>query len=63
MGMKMQYPAMSRIGANVSPPIAKSMYPNTITTKATAHQTTARQRRGPAGAFRGDAAESRSGTQ
>ena len=52
-GTKMQYPAISRMGANVSPPIAKSAYPNTITTKATAHHTnaapTARRGRAPFG--------------
>lgn len=63
MGTKMQYPAMSRMGASVSPPNAKSMYPQTITAKATTHQTRTRQWRAAAGAFRGDTEDSLSGTQ
>jgi hypothetical protein len=37
MGMKIQYPAMSRMGASVSPPRARSAYPKTIAANATHH--------------------------
>jgi hypothetical protein len=63
IGTKTQYPAISRMGASVSPPLAKSTYPKTIAAKAIAHHTSPRHERGAMGAFRDDVLVVRSGTQ
>jgi hypothetical protein len=63
IGTKTQYPAISRMGASVSPPLARSTYPKKIVAKAIAHQTKPRQERGAVGAFRDDVLEARSATQ
>jgi hypothetical protein len=63
MGMKIQYPAMSRMGASVSPPRARSAYPKKIAANATHHHIPPRHHgRGAASPARGVDPVSRFGT-